>query len=53
MVLDDVKDFLKIFGTGAAFGASTLILSELSRATIGIPLGFNPINMKNFFKITV
>ena len=46
----DPKDFAVIFLMGSMFGTTTLLISELSRLLINVPLYLHPISIKNILK---
>ena len=50
---DDIKDYIKAAGLGAAFGITTSILSGLSNELVKVPLGFSPLTAKNVLKVGV
>ena len=49
----ELKDYATIFFLGALFGTTTLMISELSRITLGIPQCFSPISFKKILKTSL
>ena len=48
--MTDLKVFAVIFLMGSAFGTTTLLISELSRVLLNVPLYLHPISIKNILK---
>lgn len=46
-------NYAVIFLLGPLFGTTTLVISELSRVSLGIPLCFSPISLKNVLKTSL